>query len=144
MTLAGCVGAPGPAAYMTAEPARPVRGDISGQTLAEVNAFRRASGLAPVRLDPAVTRAARAQAQAMAQAGAMSHSAGGDFRARLAANGVGRAPAVENIAWGVNSVSQAMVMWRGSSLHAQNMLTPDMTRLGVAAVPAQAGPIGLS
>jgi uncharacterized protein YkwD len=95
---------------------------------------------APVTIDAAVMRAARAQSEAMARLGVMTHEAGGDFRARLAANGVGRAPAVENIAWGQRSFAEAMQSWQYSSSHAQNMQTPDMTRLGVAMVNGASGP----
>lgn len=134
--LAGCVS--GPFSYATGGPV-PETGQLAPDALAHVNAFRRANGLRPVRLDPAAMAAARAQSVAMAQQGSMSHSAGGDFRARLAASGVGRAPAVENIAWGQRSIGEAMGTWKGSSLHARNMLTPDMTRLGVAVVPGSNG-----
>ena len=106
----------------------------TGEVVASVNAYRRSYGLQPVRADAALTRAARAQSAAMAQQGVMSHDAGGDFRARLLANGVGRAAAVENIAWGTRSFAETMQMWQSSSKHAENMQTPDMTRVGVAVV----------
>jgi uncharacterized protein YkwD len=105
-----------------------------GEALAAVNAYRRSHGLQPVRLDAAATRAARAHSAAMAQQGVMSHSTGGEFRARLDAHGIGRAPAVENIAWGQRSFGEAMATWQASSLHAANLQTADMTRLGVAVV----------
>lgn len=111
----------------------------AGQALASVNAYRRAHGLAPVRLDAAVTSAARAQSLAMARQGQMSHEAGGDFRARLLAHGVGRVPAVENIAWGQRSFPEAMQSWQASYGHARNMQAPDMTRLGVAMVDTPSG-----
>jgi uncharacterized protein YkwD len=110
------------------------------EALAHVNAYRRAYGLPPVRLDEAATRAARAQSLAMAQQDHMSHSAGGDFRERLMANGVGRTTAVENLAVRTNSVAETVALWRASSKHAQNMLEPDVTRMGIAAAP---GPSGL-
>lgn len=109
------------------------------EAVASINALRRANGLGPVRLDAAVTAAARAQSLAMARQGVLSHDAGGDFRGRLQASGVGRAPAVENIAWGHRTFAEAMATWRASSLHSSNMLAPDMTRLGVAAAPGAGG-----
>lgn len=109
------------------------------EVLASVNNYRRSMGLAPVRIDGAVTAAARAQSVAMAQQGVMSHDAGGDFRSRLLSNGVGRAPAVENIAWGTQSFAQTMQMWMASYKHAENMQTPDMTRVGVAVVNTPRG-----
>lgn len=109
------------------------------EALSSVNAYRRSLGLGPVRLDQAVTAAARAQSVAMAQQGVMSHDAGGDFRSRLLSNGVGRAPAVENIAWGTRTFAQTMQMWQASYSHAQNMQMPDMTRLGVSVVNTSRG-----
>ncbi|MGL4440662.1 MAG: CAP domain-containing protein [Bosea sp. (in: a-proteobacteria)] len=109
------------------------------EVLASVNGYRRSLGLGPVRFDAAVTAAARAQSVAMAQQGVMSHDAGGDFRSRLLSNGVGRAPAVENIAWGTRSFAQTMQMWVASYKHAENMQTPDMTRIGVAVVNTSRG-----
>ena len=127
-------------AAQTARSASSGQGVSASEILASVNAYRSSYGLQPVRVDAAVTRAARAQSAAMAQQGVMSHDAGGDFRARLLANGVGRAPAVENIAWGTPSFSATMQMWMSSSKHAENMQTPDMTRVGVAVVNGSNGP----
>ena len=118
----------------------PGLGVNTAEVLASVNAYRRSYGLQPVRIDAAVTRAARAQSAAMAQQGVLSHDAGGDFRARLLANGVGRAPAVENIAWGTRTFAETMQIWIASYSHAQNMQTPDMTRVGVALVNGSNGP----
>ncbi len=115
-------------------------GVSASEVLASVNAYRRSYGLQPVRSDAALIRAARAQSAAMAQQGVMSHDAGGDFRSRLLANGVGRAAAVENIAWGTASFAATMQMWTSSSKHAENMQTPDMTRVGVAVVNGSTGP----
>ena len=139
--LGGCVSAD-PTGSARPEPrSQPVASGTmnAGQALASVNAYRRAHGLAPVRLDAAVTSAARAQSLAMARQGLMSHDAGGDFRARLLANGVGRVPAVENIAWGQRSFAEAMQSWQASYGHARNMQAPDMTRLGVAMVNTPSG-----
>ncbi len=137
ITLAGCAG-PGGMITGTVFPAG--QGVSPNQALASVNAYRATYGLTPVRIDAAVMRAARAQSEAMARSGVMSHEAGGDFRSRLLASGVGRAPAVENIAWGQRSFAEAMQSWRYSATHAQNMATPDMTRLGVAVVNGANGP----
>jgi uncharacterized protein YkwD len=109
------------------------------EALAHVNAYRRSYGLPAVRLDEAATRAARAQSIAMAQQDYMSHTAGGDFRERLMANGVGRTTAVENLAVRTSTVAETVALWQASSSHAQNMLTPDVTRMGIAAVPGPSG-----
>ncbi len=137
LALGACVAPNVGAGYASSGPGRAVN---NGEVLASVNAYRRQYGLQPVRIDAAVTRAARAQSAAMAQQGVLSHDAGGDFRGRLAANGVGRAPAVENIAWGTRSFAETMQMWAASYSHARNMQTPDMTRVGVALVNGGSGP----
>ena len=139
--LGGCVSADVTASTRPVSRSKPVGGGAlnSAQALANVNAYRRAHGLASVRLDAAVTSAARAQSLAMARQGRMSHEAGGDFRARLIAHGVGRVPAVENIAWGQRSFPEAMQSWQASYGHARNMQAPDMTRLGVAMVDTPSG-----
>ena len=135
--LGGC--APSAVSQATASLAARPAPVNQGEAVASINALRRANGLGPVRIDPAVMAAARAQSLAMAQQGVMSHYAGGDFRGRLQANGVVRAPAVENIAWGQRTLAEAMATWRASPKHAENMLAPDMTRLGVAAAPGAGG-----
>lgn len=83
--LGGCVSADVTASTRPVSRSEPVGGGAlnPAQALANVNAYRRAHGLASVRLDAAVTSAARAQSLAMARQGRMSHEAGGDFRARL-------------------------------------------------------------
>lgn len=105
---------------------------LAAQALAQINAFRASHGLPRVRLDAAVARAARAQSEAMASQGVFSHEAGGDFRARLSSNGVGRTTAVENIAWNTRTVTETIELWRNSSPHEQNMRAPDVTRMGIA------------
>jgi uncharacterized protein YkwD len=105
-----------------------------------VNAYRRANGLPAVRADASVMNAARAHARAMAGANSLSHDLGGDLRSRLASHGVGRTTAVENVAWGVNTVQEVMSLWQGSAGHNQNLLAPDISRLGIGAA---AGPTGM-
>ena len=141
LALAGCVSRSGAVmGPVSRNSAQAASADANPrQTLGIVNAFRAQHGLPPVRLDPAVMAAARTQSLAMAQQGVMSHYAGGDFRGRLQASGVGRAPAVENIAWGQRTLAEAMATWRASPKHAENMLSPDMTRLGVAAAHGAGG-----
>lgn len=112
----------------------------ASEMLAALNSYRRANGLPPIRLDQAVANAARSHASAMAAANSLSHDLGGDLRSRLARFGIGRTASVENVAWGVNTVPQAMALWQGSSLHNQNLLAPDASRMGLGTA---AGPTGL-
>jgi uncharacterized protein YkwD len=65
-----------------------------------ISAYRRAHGLAAVRLDSRLDAVARRQARAMAASSTVSHSVGGEFplrvaslRKAIAAENIGAAPA---------------------------------------------------
>jgi len=104
-----------------------------------MNAKGRANGMPAVRADAPAMNAARAHASAMAGANSLSHDLGGDLRSRLASHGVGRTTALENIAWGVNTVRDVMSLWQASPGHNQNLLAPDVSRLGIGAAPGPSG-----
>jgi uncharacterized protein YkwD len=114
---------------------RPRAEPVSSDSLAAaqvVSAFRAANGLAAVAADPALTRAAKAQADAMAKANTMSHEIGGTFPSRLQAAGIGASAAAENIAVGQADIAEAMKAWETSSGHRKNMLMSNATRVGLA------------
>jgi uncharacterized protein YkwD len=116
-------------------PPRPRGEPVSAESLAAaqaVTAFRAANGLAAVVSDPAVSRAAKAQADAMAKANTMSHEIGGTFPTRLQAAGIGAAAAAENIAVGQADLAEAMKAWETSSGHRKNLLMSSATRVGLA------------
>ena len=134
MALAACGGAPGPrpeADPRLVDSIAAVRLD-PGEALASLNAYRTAQGLAPVRLDPALTAMARAQADAMVAANQMSHTVAGSFSARIAAAGLDAREAGENIGAGYHSVGEAMAGWRNSPEHDANLRMADATRFGIA------------
>lgn len=114
----------------------------SGQDNAAVaiSRLRSAQGLATVTSDPVLQRAARQQAEAMAQAGTMSHDVAGSFSSRLAKAGVRSTRAAENIAAGQVSLSQVLADWMESSGHRANLLMRDATRVGLARVDGRGGP----
>jgi uncharacterized protein YkwD len=97
-----------------------------------LNAYRARHGLGPVRLDPALTAMARRQADAMAAANALSHTAGGGFAARVHAAGLDSARAAENLGGGYYSVQEAFDGWRQSSGHDANLRMKEATRFGIA------------
>jgi uncharacterized protein YkwD len=105
-----------------------------------VSAFRAANGLGPVVADPKLVRAAKAQADAMAQANTMSHSVGGSFPSRLSAAGIAASAAAENIAVGQADLAEAMRAWENSSGHRKNMLMSSATRIGLAKTYAGSRP----
>jgi uncharacterized protein YkwD len=112
----------------------------ASQALAEVNAYRAAQGLTPVRLDPAAMKAASAQSLAMGQAGSMSHSVAGSLGSRLSQAGLGNVRAVENIAMGQRTWREVFEAWKASGSHDANLRASGMTRLGVAQAVGTNGP----
>lgn len=133
-SLAACAGEP-----RRAEPASPavaralaaVRLDPA-QAAATFNAYRASLGLAPLRLDPALSAMAQRQADAMVAANSMSHELGGGFSARLYASGVKFTEAGENLGGGYHSTDEAFVGWRHSPEHDANLRLAHATHFGVA------------
>ncbi len=107
-----------------------------------VTRIRAAYGLGPVRIDPALTRAAERQAQSMAAAGVLSHDIGGSFGSRMNAAGLGRVPTAENVGAGHRSMQAAIDSWQRSPGHQANLLMREVTRIGVARVDAPGKPYG--
>lgn len=111
----------------------------SGQTVdseaaaALLNAYRGTKGLSQVTIDPALTRIAQDQANAMASADTLSHEVGGrTFVMRIKAAGYVPEIAVENVGAGYHTLAEAFSGWRDSPPHNANMLTPGVTRMGIA------------
>jgi uncharacterized protein YkwD len=98
----------------------------------DINAFRKANGLKPLRQQSALTALARAHAQDMARRHSMDHAGFYTIRAR-------RGVAAENVAYGAASMSGAMQQWIDSWAHRANMLRPDFTRYGIASAVSASG-----
>lgn len=102
--------------------------------LGAMNEVRAAHGLAPLRPDATLQRAARAHSADMLRRNYFSH---GPMLARLASFGV-RGPQVgENLAWGVGATAQVRVVvrrWLASPSHRANLLRPGFRRVGIAAL----------
>ena len=111
---------------------------VNAQALASIiSAFRREHGLGPVTVDAELNRFAQQHARNMATYNMMGHDVGMSFSERrrtLRARIV-----VENVGAAYSNVSQAFASWRDSPSHRANMLDPDMTRMGVGAVPTSDG-----
>lgn len=130
--LAACAGPPGGNATSSLADGPRARDDI--------NAYRARSALGALRLDPALSEAARRQSLAMAQAGTLSHDIAGALRGRLAVVGVSDVIAAENIGRGTADVTRAILSWRGSAAHDRNLRLAEATRLGLARADAPGGP----
>jgi uncharacterized protein YkwD len=97
-----------------------------------ISAYRRAHGLSAVKSDSRLSAVALKQARAMASTGTISHSAGGNFAARVAP--LRKSRAAENIGAGFLSFTEMLKQWKDSSGHRANLLMAGARRVGVAAV----------
>ena len=109
--------------------ARPTAAEA--ELLRAINQARAPYGLAPLRVDVRLERAARAKSSEMLRTGTFAH---GDVRTRLVRFGV-RGPSYgENLAWATGSSATAariVQMWMASPGHRANILRPTFTRIGL-------------
>jgi uncharacterized protein YkwD len=99
-----------------------------------ISGYRINNGLPAVRLDPALTAMAQAQAEIMAQRDKLEHNVKKPFVKRLNAAGYNAKAAAENIGAGYHTLAEAFSGWRDSNSHRANMLLAGATRMGIAAV----------
>ncbi len=97
-----------------------------------INDYRRGLGLAPVRLDPALMRAAEARVAAVAGASSLALPGEKDVVKRLAAAGIGATRARENVSAGYYSMSDAFSGWRGSPPNDATLRLAEARRMGLA------------
>ena len=105
--------------------------------LAAMNGVRGAHGLAPLRADARLGRAARAHSADMVRRQYFAH---GPVASRLARFGVRGWTVGENLAWGVGAAARAQAivgLWLASPGHRANLLRPGFRRVGIGLV---AGP----
>jgi uncharacterized protein YkwD len=103
-----------------------------------ISAYRRAHGLPAVKSDLRLAGVALRQAQAMAQSGNVSHSAGASFSTRAAS--LRKRLAAENIGAGFLSFPEMLKQWENSRGHRENLLMVGARRVGVASVANPASP----
>ncbi len=129
------------AAACTSAPVQPVTAMAvdAGQTQAMVSAYRAQAGLGPVRVESRLMQAATAQARAMGERDRMGHRVAGPLPRRVSAAGYDWGAATENLGAGYPSLETAMQGWRQSPEHRENLLNPDVTEIGVAAVRTPRG-----
>ena len=99
--------------------------------LQDLNRVRAAHGLAPLRFDPRLQRAARAHSRDMLTTGVFQHGA---FGARLISFDVRGSLLGENLAWGTGAKGTAggvLRGWLASPEHRANLLRPGFTRIGI-------------
>ncbi len=103
---------------------------------AAISRYRAEHGLTRVDIDPALQRVAQTQAEAMAEADQLSHEVDGALPRRLARGGADRSAAIENVSAGYSSLESAILGWKRSPHHNENLLFPPMRRMGIAAASA--------
>ena len=137
LALAGCSAAPGlgdrPGTQVVGIGPLPVDVDAARRAIA---AYRAAHGLGAVEVDPALTRVAQRQADAMARADTLSHTLAGDLSSRVAAEGLRRGAEAENVSAGYPSFARALLGWQRSPGHDANLLYRPVRRIGIAAASA--------
>jgi uncharacterized protein YkwD len=111
----------------------------ASRTQALVSNYRAQNGLGPVRVESRLMQAAQAQARAMGERDRMGHRVAGPLPRRVVAAGYDWGTATENLGAGYRSLDAAMQGWKASPDHRHNLLNPDVTEIGVAAVRTPAG-----
>ncbi len=102
--------------------------------LGVVNEVRGNHGLRPLKVDPALARAARSYTATMLRTGVFTH---GDMFGRLSRSGAAGPMYGENLAWGTGPYATARQVvrgWMGSPGHRANLLRPGWTRIGLGAL----------
>jgi uncharacterized protein YkwD len=104
----------------------------TGQTalLETINSVRRAHGLAPLRIDPTLTDAARFHTLDMLRRDYFAH---GDFANRMTRFRAAGPTVGENLAWesGGSSAQFLVDAWLASPDHRANLLRPGFRRIGI-------------
>ena len=101
--------------------------------LKAMNEARQGHGLAPLRIDSRLERAARTHSRAMLRTGTFAHGA---FAARIRRVGVRARRVGENLAWAVGPLSEAHAivnLWLASPEHRANLLRAGYRTVGVGA-----------
>jgi uncharacterized protein YkwD len=101
-----------------------------------ISSYRINNGLGPVAIDPELMKLAGEQAHAMAARDKLDHNVLRPFQQRI--QNFDAAVAVENIGAGYPTLAEAFSGWRNSPPHRANMLSPAVTKMGIAAVYAPA------
>ena len=99
--------------------------------LRDLNRVRAAHGLAPLRYDPHLQRAARAHSRDMLVTQIFQHGAFGQRMVRFDVTGTLTG---ENLAWGkgpLGSAGSIVRLWLASPEHRANLLRPRFTRIGI-------------
>ena len=134
--LAACQSAPPPPPKPTFydDLASPTAHVDENKALSMLNQYRAQSGIAPLALDPQLSRIAQDYAKKMAATDKMGHDVDGHslLGTRLKSYGYQFANAGENVAAGYHTLAEAFSGWRQSPPHDRGMKDPEMNLMGIA------------
>jgi len=101
-----------------------------------VNAYRKEKGLRPLKLQPALTEAARAHSRDLARWDRISHygSDGSNPWDRVKRAGYSARLAAENVGTGQVTIEEVINGWKASPGHNKNLLLPEAEHMGIALV----------
>jgi uncharacterized protein YkwD len=137
-----------PSAHATPQGKAVALTSLEHGVLADINAFRAAHRLAPLRLSVALTAAARSHSQQMQADGYFAHNSfdGTAFWKRIRAfypsGRYGFWSVGENLLWSSPDVDaqHALTMWENSPEHRKNMLDPHWREIGISALHVSTAP----
>jgi uncharacterized protein YkwD len=101
-----------------------------------INAYRKEKGLKPLKLNAALTEAAKAHSRDLAKWDRISHygSDGSNPWDRVKRAGYNAKVAAENVGTGQASMAEVLKGWQQSPGHNKNLLLADVEHLGIALV----------
>jgi uncharacterized protein YkwD len=119
---------------------------LAQRILVLLNRVRTEHGLAPLELDPSLTRAATQHTSEMLRDGYFGHDSadGASFTRRLApyTATAGHWSVAENLLWasGPLDADRAIAIWMESPEHRANILAPRWRQIGIAVIHADRAP----
>jgi uncharacterized protein YkwD len=125
-------------AFGTPRSVTPIAVD-AGRVASLVSAYRVDNGLGAVAIDSRLMHAANSQARAMGERDRMGHRVAGSLPRRVSAAGYEWGAIAENLGAGYASLDAALAGWKASPDHRANLLNPNVTDIGVAAVATAPG-----
>jgi uncharacterized protein YkwD len=101
-----------------------------------INAYRKANGLKPLKLNTSLTEAAKNHSRDLAKWDRISHygSDGSNPWDRVKRSGYNAKVAAENVGTGQVTVDEVMKGWQNSPGHNKNLLLSDASDMGIALV----------
>ncbi|QKG24442.1 sigma-70 family RNA polymerase sigma factor [Actinomadura verrucosospora] len=128
--------------HIAPRPAKTAKPTVEQQVVALVNRNRAKAGCRPLRVSPALHKAAQGHAEDMASRHALDHrgAGGSDPGDRITAAGFRWSAWAENIAQGQASPPAVMSSWMNSQGHRANILNCRLTMIGVGVVRGAGGP----